>query len=205
MNLIHYWPFNSDLNDIIGAKNLSYGSNCGLGSDRSGRANNAINLNTGYYNVPSGIYFNGDFTFSLWFNLRVLTDTPTFFEVASVSLYNRVTFSFYNLLITVGFEDGNKALLLNCYTSTQAVSLNSWTHTTIVYSNLKVQIYVNSIEQSVTCSANVNKLPSNVIRSVNFIGRTSYYSTRPDIQADLDEIKIYNKGLSLDEVQADYF
>jgi len=50
--------------------------------------------------------------------------------------------------------------------------------------------------------------PSNIIRSSNFIGRSNWYfasqSTDPDADADLDEIRLFNRGLTQQEIELDF-
>jgi hypothetical protein len=64
VGLINYWPIYSSLTtDMIGNKDLYNPVNANFSSDRFGNINSAIYLNNGYYQVPSGVYFYGDFTF----------------------------------------------------------------------------------------------------------------------------------------------
>ena len=65
---MNYWSFSGNYNDHIGSATLSGGLNYALTTDRFGNANSALNLNTGYMNIPSGIFFNGSFTIIGWIN-----------------------------------------------------------------------------------------------------------------------------------------
>jgi hypothetical protein len=57
--LTHYWPFtNGRMNDIIGNAHMTQGAFTIFVSDRFGNSNSALNLNGGWTQVPSGIYFD---------------------------------------------------------------------------------------------------------------------------------------------------
>ena len=47
---------------------MIYGPNVALTSDRFNNPNSALNFVSGYNTVPSGVYFNGDFTVTVWIN-----------------------------------------------------------------------------------------------------------------------------------------
>ena len=64
--MINYWTFDNQPNDIIGGANLFSGVNTSFVSDRSGNDYSAVYLNKGFYNVPSGVYFSGNHTVSVW-------------------------------------------------------------------------------------------------------------------------------------------
>ncbi len=52
----------SCISDIVGGADLYNGVSYSLTTDRFGNANSAIYLNNGYLQVPTGVYFSGDFT-----------------------------------------------------------------------------------------------------------------------------------------------
>ena len=47
------------------------GYNVEFVEDRFGKPNSAIRFSDGYYQVPPGVYFNGDFTVALWVKINV--------------------------------------------------------------------------------------------------------------------------------------
>ena len=68
--LINYWAFCDSYNDVIGTAH-GYGQvNAALTSDRFGLASSALDLSNGYIKIPSGIYFNGDYTVTAWVYMR---------------------------------------------------------------------------------------------------------------------------------------
>ncbi len=207
--LIHYWPIiNGNRNDVVGGKHLINGENDQVSRDRFGRPNSALNLIHGYYKLPPGTYFNGEFTFSLWFNIRSMAGIPTIFETSNYNgnLNDRVVFYFYNFRIFFAF-DVSTSLKLNCEATSYNVHLNQWTHATFVYSTQHRNIYINAVPQTVRCWQDFREMPSNVVRSYNFFGRTAFihrYRERVDFNGELDEIRIYNYPLSDAKIRADF-
>ncbi len=65
-NLVNYWPFNNDLNDVIGGAHMFDGVSYSFSDDRLNTPLSSIYLNNGYVQIPDGVYFNGDFTVTLW-------------------------------------------------------------------------------------------------------------------------------------------
>jgi hypothetical protein len=64
--LQNYWPINSDVADKVSNANMCDGVNFSFTLDRFNRSNQAIDLNNGFYRLPTGSYICGDFTFALW-------------------------------------------------------------------------------------------------------------------------------------------
>ncbi len=55
------------MTDVIGNADMTQGSLTTFVTDRFGKANSALNLNGGYTQVPSGVYFNTtSFSISAW-------------------------------------------------------------------------------------------------------------------------------------------
>ncbi len=65
-NLVNYWTFNNNFDDIISGYNLYNATNVAFTTDRLNNPNSAVFLNLGYLAAPAGVYFNGDFTLSFW-------------------------------------------------------------------------------------------------------------------------------------------
>jgi len=65
--LVNYWPLNSHLCDLIGGSHMFGGLSVTYDTDRFGIANSVVSLTSSFLQIPSGIYFSGDFTASIWF------------------------------------------------------------------------------------------------------------------------------------------
>jgi hypothetical protein len=74
--LINYWPISAtfNANDVVGCANLFPANGAGYAPDRFGQANGAIRTNSYtsnlYWQAPTGIYFSGDFSVSVWIYKR---------------------------------------------------------------------------------------------------------------------------------------
>ena len=66
---MNYWPM-SNQSDVVGGANLFGRSSYSFVPDRFCSANSAIYFNKGYLQVPEGVYFSGDFTFTAWVYLK---------------------------------------------------------------------------------------------------------------------------------------
>ena len=63
--LIHYWPFNSHIQDVIGGAHLYNGNKACLVKDRFGRPLSALSFKAGSYQLPSTINYFPDDQFTL--------------------------------------------------------------------------------------------------------------------------------------------
>ena len=54
------------MNDEIGNAHMTQGTSTLFTSDRCDNPNSALNLNGGYTQVPSGVYFKSAFTITAW-------------------------------------------------------------------------------------------------------------------------------------------
>jgi hypothetical protein len=91
--LIHYWPIDNSLKDVIGNADMFNGINVTLAYDRFNKTNSSLGFNSGYIQVPNDVYFNVPFTISLWvyatpsFNLNIPDTTTT----TTTENYNETT------------------------------------------------------------------------------------------------------------------
>lgn len=198
--LIHYWPFNSHIQDVIGGAHLFNGKNAGLTSDRFGRSLSALSLSNGHYQIPPGNYFStGQFTITFWLKTRTFKLWSRLIDFSNGPLIdsiffntldsqNNCKFKLYNLNTVIGFQNSSK------------IPLNTWTHVSLTYGKTNIlSIYYNGTIQG---SSLTSQALNNKTRLYNFIGRSSNYAVGdPDIDAILDELKIFNKELNQKEVE----
>lgn len=162
--------------------------NTNLTNDRFGNPNSALDLESGYYQVPSGTYFNGLFSIIAWVYLRTF------------QIYSRlIDFSPNNIIIA--FDSVSKVYLLNLDCSNQyalsnkPVSYNVWFHLAgVLGTNLKLFIDGELVGEIAAC------MPANVDRTVNFIGRSNSGNGDKDQDGVYDEIRIYNRNLNQFEI-----
>ena len=203
--LSNYWSMDNHVNDTAGGAHLYNGSNVQFVRDRFGNANSAIRFSDGYFQVPTGVYFKGDFTVSVWIKpIRSFGGGPVF-DFIGYS-YNNFGNGYYSdniRLITSTYYSAlsNNQLLsiyLRNYESRTEASypliLAQWAHLVFTLSDTVGSFYINGllISQKDTMFS-----PRNVIRTSNYIGRSDGYS---NLWADLDDFRIYNRSMSQAEV-----
>ena len=199
---INYWSFNQNVNDVIGNANLYDGINASFTFDRFDIPNSALSLTNGYYKVPDGVYFSGvEFSILAWVKVRNMQE--------------------HSRLIDFGFNDQNEEVVLSlsfqwtgcpylyfqsgvnvmsAY-SNETFILNKWQHLAGIFSYPTYSIYIDGIETTLSIYQTASSFSlANVIRNYNFIGRSSWNGDE-DADADFDDLKIFNRALSLKDIQ----
>jgi len=195
--LINYWPMSS-LNDSVGGATLFGGSNYSFVADRFGRPNSAIYFNNGYLQIPSGVYFSGDFTITAWIYLKSCTLLARIIDFGNGASDNNVIFGMNDntsTLIGEIFHNNNK----NKLESDFKLDLNQWYFVSFVLIDTTVYIYVNGEK----ISNGKSHIPINILRKSNFIGKDNLNRSE-NVNAIFDEIKIYKGALSKEEIKLSY-
>jgi len=195
--IINYWPM-SNLNDIVGEANLFGGANYSFVPDRRCSANSAIYFNQGYLQVPEGVYFSGDFTFTAWIYLKSYQSNSRIFDFGNGQQNDNVYLSMYGLNSKLESCIYKGSTYLNLFTS-QLISLNEWYFISFVLSGTTGYIYLNG-NQTVRDTLLV---PNNVSRTNNYIGKDNWASVSY-ADAIYDEFKIYKVALSSADIMNEY-
>jgi hypothetical protein len=192
----NYWPM-SNLSDVVGGANLFGGSNFMFTSDRFGAQNAAIYFNQGYLQVPTGVYFSGDFTVTTWINLKSYQSYSRFFDFGNGAGSDNVLLS-----MTESFSKMHGVIFkssLSSYIQTSSIiNLNEWYFISFVLSGTTGYIYVNG-NQVKTNQLNV---PNSILRANNYIGKSNFGNANTD--AVYDEFKIYQGALSSSDIMNEY-
>jgi len=203
--LINYWPMNN-LSDIVGGANLYGGANYSFTTDRFCSPNSAIYFNsssyllsgsyyrntTAYLQVPSGVYFSGDFTVTAWIYLISYQYYETIFDftINNGSVTDNVNLKLqhdYKIFGTI--RNGTNGSFL---TTGLIINFNQWYFVSFVLSGTTGYIYVNG-NQAVTGTMFI---PNNMMRTKNNIGQYA--------NAIYDEIKIYQGAFSATQIMYQY-
>jgi hypothetical protein len=195
--LINHWPMSS-LNDSVGGATLFGGSNYSFVADRFGTPNSAIYFNNGYLQIPSGVYFSGDFTITAWIYLKSCTHLARIIHFENGVSDNNVIFGMNDntsTLIGEIFHNNNK----NKLESDFKLDLNQWYFVSFVLIDSTAYIYVNGEK---IANGKLHK-PINVLRKMNFIGKSNWNKSE-NVNAIFDEIKIYKGALSKEEIKLSY-
>jgi len=216
--LVAYYPFNGNANDESGNSNTGTVNGATLTEDRFGNSNSAFNFNgiDDFIEVANNINLNitGDKSIICWY---LITNNPT--NEYPVILYKEGIDVFptyglgfaHNLPQDPNYENvqflfGSGNTNFNIY-STQKYSdyLNQWVCISATYSqNTGIQkIYFNGI---LSHSINIGSQISNISDKPLQIGRGDSYNTSLTyFNGKIDDIRIYNRALTEQEIGALYY
>ena len=194
-NQTNYWPMNN-LSDVIGSANLYGGSSYSFVPDRFCSPNSAIFFNSGYLQVPPGVYFSGDFTVTAWINIKSYQSHSRIFDFGNGKNINSILFNMYftTSQIVVNIIDRSEQY----FVTTPIINLNQWYFVAFVLNGTTGYIYVNgNLVGSGTLS-----VPSHINRTSNFIGKSNWGD--PNAIAIYDEIQIYQGAISSNDLMKKY-
>ena len=205
-NLVHYWPFNGNLNDAVpsGAINGTFlydgeTHDATLTEDRHGNANSAYSFDG--YNIVS-IGHAGDFgTSSFTANMWICTTATTYFNT---------------LIRTEGSSGGNGWFIRfkdsdieiwasgNQYVSNTKINDGIWHMITFVHdTNNKVgQLYVDGVYKGGYTMSSVPNVSSDGVHT-HVLGSGTHYR-HCVYDGKMDEVRLYDKALTAAEVAALY-
>jgi hypothetical protein len=176
--------------------------NASLASDRFNNPNLALYLNNGYCAVPPGVYFNGPYTITAWIKVVKANYMSRLLDFGKGKNID-------NVIVALSFDTTSKPYLANIQGSNwrgqiiggSPIPLGVWTHLATVFDGSQGYVYLNG---NPTGSTNMESI-DNVLRTSCFIGRSNWYAADPDLDANayFDDIKIYNRNLSPQEIVQD--
>ena len=205
--LVAWYPFDGNASDMSGNGNHGTVNGATLGTDRHGVAGNAYNFDGVDDNItiPKGAFPIGDgVTLSFWTNGKNdLSKNTTIIHAMSTANIEALKVHLpYNSTIYWDFGDGLASPSRIQKLATLSHIKNKWTHWVFNAdkSNGLMQIYVDGIawktgSKSIK-TANLNNISSFVVGSS--VGSRVYW------KGILDELKIYDRALSADEIELLY-
>ena len=205
-NLVHYWPFNGNLNDVVseGAINATFISSsetydATLTADRNGNANSAYSFDG--YNIMSigraGDFGTSSFTANMWISTTAGTYINTLIRTEGSSggagwfirfdnSGTEIWASSYNYISTTTINDGNWHMI-------------SFVHDT----NNKVgQLYVDGVYKGGYTMSDIRNVSSDATHT-HVLGSGTHYR-HCVYDGKMDEVRLYNKALTADEIAALY-
>ena len=200
LSLINYWPM-SNLSDVVGGVNLFGGSNYSFTYDRFCSANSAIYFNSGYLQVPAGVYFSGDFTVTAWIFLKSYQSNSRIFDFGNGRANDNVLLTMVetNPQIKGNIFKSSSPLYINSSATSSLINLNEWYFISFVLNGTTGYVYVNG-SQVVNGSLHA---PNNITRTTNFIAKSNWAS-HSNADAIYDEVKIYKGALSSSDILNEY-
>ena len=188
----------SNFSDVISGANLFGGLSYSFVPDRFCRPNSAIYFNKGYLQVPAGIYFSGDFTFSAWIYLRSYQYWARIFDFGNGSPNENV---YLSIIDTKSKLEGYIWRLSSDsrLDTLPIINLNEWYFIAFVLKYSTGSIYVNGNQVAIGTLL----IPINVTRTSNYIGKNNWQGY-PNADAIYDEIKIYQIALTSIQIMNEY-
>jgi hypothetical protein len=184
----------NNLSDVMSGANLYGGSNYYFAPDRFGLPSSAVYFNQGFLQVPSGIYFSGEFTFTAWIYLVKCQDWSRIIDFGNGQGIDNVLLTFYQSTSQIqGSVNQGSA---NAYFKTSSIiNLNQWYFVSFVLSNKIGYIYVNGNQ----FASGTLLIPNKINTTKNYIGKSNWAN---DLYAEAvyDDIKIYSGALSPNDI-----
>ena len=195
--MTNFYTFNGALNDAVTGYTAT-GYTYQYVSDRLGSGVNAVYLVNSYINLPNLVYFNGDFTITVWVYLlsyaswsRILDCYGTSYGDNVIAVFTAGTTGVPDLTVTDYVNVVNVNLLSNT-----VLPLNQWKPLAFTLEGLATNIYMSGV---VTATGTVPVAPRSVSRPNCFIGK-SYSSGNALANAYVDEFRIFSTALSANDI-----
>jgi hypothetical protein len=207
-NLVSYYPFQNNAHDLGSSGNDATVHGARLTTDRNGVENSAYYFDgkDDYLLIPDSLAITSNFTISFWAKSEKANGTSNIITDGSTNLGgNDFLINFRGDEIGIRADKSGKSLNLE-YSSPSGLTgldiLNKWVHVTWTMNPDHSKIYLNGEEK-----AHINTPGTNLgyHDGESYIGARKVW-TDPDnfFQGSLDEIRIYDRELSGDEVQTLY-
>jgi hypothetical protein len=190
----------NSLLEVIKGANLFNGSNYSYVPDRFCSPNSAIYFNKGYLQVPSGVYFSVNFTFTAWIYFKSYQSWSRIIDFGNGQNSDNVGLTLLGATSQIsGFAfKGSNLSIITTLSPSIVINLNQWYFVTFVLNSTTGYIYVNGNQ----IANGTLYVPNNIIRTSNYIGKSNMEN--PNADAIYDEIQIYRGGLSLKEIMKKY-
>lgn len=213
-SLVAYLPFNNNVLDYSGYKNNGVLSGALPAKDNLDSAKSAYSFdgNDDYVKIPNSPSLNptDEITVSAWYK------TTPFVGSGNDGLVNKAYSShvdpYYQYHLGVcgnGYWNGQSGFgfnvtlddkLYGASTGSNFYQLYTWYHVVGTYDGSNVKIYVNgNLVDSKPASGKMKDFGSDI-----YIGRqgnrSDYYSTTYHLPGSIDDVRIYNKALSAEEI-----
>lgn len=200
--MIDYWPINDqDLRDYVNGNKMVKCTYAVFTKDRFNRSNSALYLNNGYCQVSPGVYFNGsDFTVTAWIKPIQSGIWSRLIDFGNGPNTDNVFVAYIRGQLLTPFVSiyQSSAVTSSC-SSSNKLNVNEWSHVSFVLNSTHLSIYINGTLEN---AALAQSRPRNVNRTLSFIGKSNWPSDT-NSNAVFDDIKIYNRALSQDEIKTD--
>ena len=193
----HFWPFNSNLLDVIPNTGLTNPTAYSFVQDRFGNNKSAIFFSNGYAQIPTDLDIYNSFSLTVWINVQSFSQRS-----ARVFDCGTSTIKQDNIIVAIQ-RDFDKIPYFEIWNSGGSsvsgisLSLNTWTFYAVSLTEQgSAAMYVNS--NIVKTSSNM-KIPRKATRNKCYIGKSNW-SKDSNIYAYFDDLRIFNYALSANQM-----
>ncbi len=170
------------------------------GVSRNGGLNYGVALSfdgtNDYVSLPSGVYFNGDFTIECWVYPRNFANWARIIDFGNGAGSDNVLLSYtYGTSGAPGFYVEGAQFEAN-----QAINLNQWTHIAATLNGTTATIYINGVASG---TSTFSTPPANITRNNCYIGKSNWGD--PYANAIFDELRIWNTAKTATEIQSSMY
>ena len=203
--LIGWWPFNGNANDESGNGNDGVVNGATMTSDRNGNTNSAYSFDgvNDFISATRNYLFNDEISISCWFK-----ENGTNEQVQIIGCWDNPLSGPENRLITLYLNSditkGDIVTTIN-QINVSAITQNtllSWHNVSMVYDGQELKLYQDGYMLSSSPSAanfRINQNPFWIIGAEAYLNSYGYF-----MQGDIDDIAIYNRALTPEEITALY-
>jgi hypothetical protein len=191
--MTHYWPLNSYLIDLIGDADLCNGINYNY---TAGKYFQSLSLDFGSIMIPEARFFPYNmFTIMTWVKLTGISPGARIFEFFSNS--STVLLLTSNDRILYGVRSLNGALL----SSLASLKIGQWTHLALTLDqNKRIKLFIDGKLDSHGMVP--QRISTNSLFTRNYIGGgfSQNGTQAPGLNASIDEVKIFDYDLQIQEI-----
>lgn len=199
-NLICYLPFNGSADDASGNNNIAVVSGAALSTDRFETSGSAYQFDGTNDNIKitnsALLNFTNSITINFWINIAKLYDREQY-PISHGNWEKRWKISISNNRIRWTIKTNSGIVDLDSET---IVEINKWYNVTVLYSGSDMELYING-------KLNAFKYWSGGLSSSNVdltIGQSVPGDNNYNFHGKLDEIRIYDFALPLNEIEQFY-
>ena len=211
--LIACYPFNASAVDATGNGNDGIVSGALLSTDRFGNANSAYSFDgNSHISISPNQFKNQSYTYATWVNLDAIPaegDQNCFIVIGGVGAdQGLVVASNYSNIAANGFSiggynSGNPTVSSNW--SITKPDVGKWYHTVVTRDNTSIKLYVDGIliANNSSNTATNGTVPAYASPTYAIFGsRVGAGGFIQSMQGSLDDIYIYNRAITAEEVTA---
>ena len=145
---MYYWPIAGNTSEIVNGRNMQNLTNTALVQDRLNYVNSALYFDgsskAAAY-VPAGVYFNQDFSLSLWL-IGYKNDYARFLDFYSPAPGKNYFLEYYgDGRFEFCYDYNTHSSLNGLYSTPNTTPVNIWTHVAVTVKGTINKIYINGV------------------------------------------------------------